>query len=111
MDVGVEIGHYRIVEHIGRGGMADVWSAYDGRLSRTVAVKTIARDLALEQDPIKMFEREAKTIAALEHPFILPVYDFGEFEGKLYIVMRFVTGGSLEDLLEQKSLSYGEIPS
>lgn len=108
MDVGVEIGHYRIVEHIGRGGMADVWSAYDGRLSRTVAVKTIARDLALEQDPIKMFEREAKTIAALEHPFILPVYDFGEFEGKLYIVMRFVTGGSLDDLLEQKSLSYGE---
>ena len=108
MDVGIEIGQYRIVEHIGRGGMADVWSAYDERLSRTVAVKTIARDLALEQDPVKMFEREAKTIAALEHPFILPVYDFGEFEGKLYIVMRFVTGGSLDDLLDKKSLSYKE---
>lgn len=101
MDVGVEFGHYRVIEHIGRGGMADVWSARDQRLNRTVAIKTIARDLSQEMDPVKLFEREARTIAALEHPHILPIYEFGEYEGQLFIVMRYVSGGSLEDVLEK----------
>src|SRR5690606_37545042 len=104
MEAGVRIGHYTVVEHIGRGGMADVWSARDNRLGRTVAIKTVARDLAAETDPVALFEREAKTIARLEHPHILPIYDFGEFEGQLYIVMRFVTGGSLETLVEDGPL-------
>jgi len=95
MDVGAEFGNFQVIEHIGRGGMADVWSARDRRLSRTVAVKTIARSLRSDTSPIQLFEREAKTIAALEHPHILPIYEFGDFEGQLYIVMRYVTGGSL----------------
>ncbi len=100
MDIGVEFSHYRVIEHIGRGGMADVWSARDKRLNRTVAIKTIVRDLNKDSaEPLKLFEREAQTIAQLEHPHILPIYDFGEFEGQLYIVMRYVTGGSLETLL------------
>jgi serine/threonine-protein kinase len=101
MDVGVQIDQYLVVEHIGRGGMADVWSARDTRLNRTVAIKTIGRDLSQSQevDPVKLFEREAQTIAQLEHPHILPIYGFGEFQGQLYIVMRYVTGGSLEDLI------------
>lgn len=101
MDVNSEFAQYRVIEHIGRGGMADVWSARDKRLSRIVAIKTIARDLTLDTDPVHMFEQEARTIAALEHPHILPIYDFGEFERQLYIAMRYVTGGSLEDILEQ----------
>ncbi|MFQ3567459.1 MAG: serine/threonine-protein kinase [Aggregatilineales bacterium] len=105
MDVGVEFGHYRVIAHIGRGGMADVWSARDQRLGRTVAVKTIARDLSQEMNPMQLFEREAQTIAALEHPHILPIYEFGEFAGQLYIVMRYVSGGSLEDVLERGPLS------
>ncbi len=101
MDIGSEFSHYKVVEHIGRGGMADVWSARDKRLNRTVAIKTIARDLSQDNgaDPIKLFEREAQTIAQLEHPHILPIYDFGENEGQLYIAMRYVTGGSLEHML------------
>ncbi|MEP6987733.1 MAG: serine/threonine-protein kinase, partial [Chloroflexota bacterium] len=101
MDIGSEFSHYKVIEHIGRGGMADVWSARDKRLNRTVAIKTIARDLSQDSatEPIKLFEREAQTIAQLEHPHILPIYDFGEFEGQLYIVMRYVTGGSLEHML------------
>ncbi len=106
MDIGVEIGQYKVIEHIGRGGMADVWSARDSRLNRMVAIKTIARDMSADADPISLFQREARTIAALEHPHILPIYDFGEFQGKLYIVMRYVTGGSLED-----SLSRGPLPA
>lgn len=104
MDVGIEFGHYKVIEHIGRGGMADVWSARDKRLNRTVAIKTIARNLSSDIDPIKMFEREAKTIARLEHPHILPIYEFGEYQGQLYIVMRYISGGSLEDLLEGGAL-------
>ncbi len=106
MDVGVEFSHYKVIEHIGRGGMADVWSARDKRLNRTVAIKTIVRDLTVDTEPIKLFEREAQTIAQLEHPHILPIYDFGDYEGQLYIAMRFVTGGSLED-----SLSAGPMPT
>ncbi len=109
MDVGVEFSHYRIIEHIGRGGMADVWSARDKQLNRTVAVKTVARDLSQDLNPIKLFEREAKTIAGLEHPHILPIYEFGEYSGQLYIVMRYVSGGSLEDLLEEGPLPTDEV--
>lgn len=108
MDVGLSFSHYRVIEHIGRGGMADVWSARDTRLSRTVAVKTIARDLSAELDPIKLFEREAQTIAALEHPHILPIYEFGEYDGQLFIVMRYVSGGSLEEVIEAGPLPIDE---
>ncbi len=109
MDVGIEFGNYRVIEHIGRGGMADVWSARDRRLGRTVAVKTIARNLRSDTSPVELFEHEARTIAALEHPHILPVYEFGDFEGQLYIVMRYVTGGSLEDVVEQGALPVNEV--
>jgi serine/threonine protein kinase len=108
MDVGVEFSHYKVVEHIGRGGMADVWSARDNRLSRTVAIKTIVRDMSGDEEPVTLFEREAKTIAALEHPHILPIYDFGEYEGKLYIVMRYVTGGTLDGVLAEGAVPLGE---
>ncbi len=108
MDVGVEFSQYRIVEHIGRGGMADVWSARDKRLQRTVAIKTIARDLSQDVEPVKLFEQEARTIAQLEHPHILPIYDFGEYENQLYIAMRYVTGGSLESLLARGALPIPE---
>ena len=108
MDVGVEFEHYRVIEHIGRGGMADVWSARDKRLNRVVAVKTMARDLTLETDPVKMFEQEARTIAALEHPHILPIYDFGDYERQLYIVMRYIAGGSLDDVLDKGPMPLDE---
>jgi len=105
MDVGVLINQYKIIEHIGRGGMADVWSARDQRLNRMVAIKTIAHGLSQEADPVGLFKQEAQTIAQMEHPHILPIYDFGEFESKLYIVMRYVAGGSLEDLLRRGPIS------
>jgi hypothetical protein len=105
MDVGIEFSHFRVIEHIGRGGMADVWSARDTKLNRTVAIKTVARDISAETEPIELFKREAQTIAQLEHPHILPIYDFGEFEGQLYIAMRYVTGGSLDNLLSDGPLA------
>ncbi len=110
LEPGSEFGHYRIIEHIGRGGMADVWSARDVQLNRTVAIKTIAPDLSLPNaNPVRLFEGEAKTIAALEHPHILPIYDFGSYQGQLYIVMRYVSGGSLEGALEDGALPVDEV--
>ncbi len=108
MEVGAVINQFEVVEHIGRGGMADVWSARDRRLNRMVAIKTIATGLSQEIDPVGMFKREAQTIAQMEHPHILPIYDVGEYKDNLYIVMRLVTGGSLEDLLSQGPLSLPE---
>jgi hypothetical protein len=99
VEVGERIQQYQIVEHIGRGGMADVWSARDFRLNRMVAIKTIMRGFSGSSDPVALFRREAQTIARMEHPHILPIYDFGEHKGQMYIVMRYVTGGSLGDVI------------
>jgi serine/threonine protein kinase len=108
VDIGTEINQYQIVEHIGRGGMADVWSARDRELNRMVAIKTIVAGLIGDADPVALFRKEAQTIAGLEHPHILPIYSFGEFKGKLYIAMRYVAGGALSDLLERGPLSVNE---
>ncbi|MEO1289190.1 MAG: serine/threonine-protein kinase, partial [Chloroflexota bacterium] len=110
MDAGALVNEqYKIIEHIGRGGMADVWSARDTRLRRMVAIKTIVAGLSNDIDPVDLFKREAHTIAQMEHPHILPIYDFGEHDNNLYIVMRYVTGGSLEDLLRDGPMPPQEV--
>jgi Tol biopolymer transport system component/LysM repeat protein len=102
------IGRYLIREELGRGGMATVFRAHDPRFGRDIAVKVLPS--AFMHDPAfrTRFEREARTIAALEHPAIVPVYDFGEHEGQPYLVMRLMTGGSLADRLAEGSLSLAE---
>ena len=110
MDVGALVNkQYKVIEHIGRGGMADVWSAQDTRLRRMVAIKTIVAGLGKDVDPVDLFKREAHTIAQMEHPHILPIYDFGEFDNNLYIVMRYVTGGSLEEMLRDGAMQPNEV--
>ncbi len=100
MEIGATIkDQYHVIEHIGRGGMADVWSARDERLQRLVAIKTISSSISDRFDPVTLFKQEAQTIAQMEHQHILPIYDFGEHENNLYIVMRYITGGSVEDVL------------
>jgi hypothetical protein len=110
MDIGAIINNqYEVIEHIGRGGMADVWSARDQRLRRMVAIKTIAAGLSADVDPVTLFKTEAQTIAQMEHPHILPIYDFGEYDTSLYIVMRYVTGGSLEGELQNGPMEMDEV--
>jgi serine/threonine protein kinase len=98
------IGRYEIVSEIGHGGMATVYQAYDPSFERDVAIKVLPHTLLHNPQFRVRFEREAKTIAALEHPAIVPVYDFGEEIGQPYIVMRLMTGGSLSDRLLQGAL-------
>ncbi|MEJ5223610.1 MAG: protein kinase [Anaerolineales bacterium] len=95
------IGRYEIIDELGRGGMATVYRANDPRFEREVALKVLPRELLHDPQFKVRFEREAKTIAMLEHPFIVPVYDFGEEDGQPYFVMRYMTGGSLADRIRE----------
>ena len=97
--VGRTLGPYRIVEQIGRGGMAIVYKAYEPALDRYVAVKVLPQYFAHDPDFAARFEREARAVAKLNHPNILPIYGNGHEAGFSYIVMRYVETGTLHDLL------------
>jgi serine/threonine protein kinase len=100
--IGHEIKRYKILEQLGEGGMATVYRAYDTRLERDVAIKVIRREVftPVEMEMLlKRFEREAKSLAGLSHPNIVPVIDYGDFEGAPFLVMIYVPGGTLKDLL------------
>ncbi len=98
--IGKIIAHYRITARIGEGGMGEVYLADDTSLGRKVALKCLPA--ALRQDPIahKRFLREAKSAAALDHPYICSIHEVGEAEGADYIVMEYVYGQTLRDKLE-----------
>ena len=104
-----KFGRYEIKADIGRGGMATVYHAYDPRFEREVALKVLPREMLHDPQFRTRFEREAKTIAMLEHPAIVPVYDFGEEDGQPYFVMRYMTGGSLSDKMKQGAMTIQEV--
>lgn len=97
------INRYQIRGRLGAGGMATVYRAYDPQFEREVAVKVLPREHADQQEFLQRFRREARTIAALEHPAIVPVHDFGEADGQPYLVMRLMAGGSLKDRLASRT--------
>jgi serine/threonine-protein kinase len=91
---------YRIVRHIANGGMASVWEAHDELLNRRVAVKVLATHLGEDERARRRFAREARTAAGLSsHPNVVTIYDVGEHDGKSFIVMELVSGGTLADRL------------
>ncbi|MCC6130169.1 MAG: serine/threonine protein kinase [Acidobacteria bacterium] len=97
LEPGLALGRYRLVQRVGAGGMAEVWDAIDEKLSRHVALKVMAPSGIVDTGFVKRFLREATLTAQLEHPNILPVYDFGDFENVLFLVMPLMTGGTLRD--------------
>ncbi|GAB4481119.1 MAG: hypothetical protein OHK0031_02780 [Anaerolineales bacterium] len=100
-----KIGRYEIKSELGRGGMATVYKAYDPRFEREVAVKVLPHEMLHDPQFRVRFEREAKTVALLEHPAIVPVYDVGEEDGQPYFVMRYMNGGDLAGRIKQSPLS------
>jgi serine/threonine protein kinase len=104
-----KFGRYEIKAEIGRGGMATVYHAYDPRFEREVALKVLPREMLHDPQFRTRFEREAKTVAMLEHPAIVPVYDFGEEDGQPYFVMRYMTGGSLTNRMKQGPMPIQEV--
>src|SRR5690349_18446880 len=103
--VGHNLGPYRVLEQIGAGGMATVYKAYHAAMDRYVAIKVLPQHLARDANFRARFQREARTIARLEHRYILPVHDVREDDGIPYIVMRYTNGGDLGDLIASRSLS------
>ncbi|MBN1874357.1 MAG: protein kinase [Anaerolineae bacterium] len=97
--IGKTLGGYQLLSQIGQGGMATVFKAYQPSMDRYVAVKILPAHFTQDRTFIARFEQEARTLAHLEHPHILPVHDYGEQEGITYLVMRYIEGGSLNDLI------------
>jgi DNA-binding beta-propeller fold protein YncE len=97
--IGSDFLGYRIEELIGRGGMGVVYRAYDLRLKRPVALKLVAPSLARDEQFRERFARESELVMSLEHPNVVPIYDAGDVDGRVYLAMRLVDGTDLRTLL------------
>ncbi|BCX02574.1 MAG: hypothetical protein KatS3mg053_0512 [Candidatus Roseilinea sp.] len=102
------IGRYQIKAELNRGGMSVVYLAHDPNIGRDVAIKVLPRSLPDQAAARKRFEREVHAVAMLDHPAIVPIYDFGEEDGQPYIVMRYMPGGSLADMLTYGRLNLSD---
>jgi serine/threonine-protein kinase len=104
--VGLRLGHYRLHSLLGSGGMGEVYRAHDPRLDRDVAVKILPEHLAEDAEALHRFEREARAVAALSHPNILSIFDFGTEENTVYAVMELLEGETLRDCLKRGPLEW-----
>lgn len=103
------IGRYEVVRELGHGGMATVYLGRDPLMKRQVAVKVLPVQFTFDPQFRQRFQREAEVIASLEHPGIVPVHDFGEQDGRPFIVMRYMPGGSLADRVKPGGMATAEI--
>jgi serine/threonine protein kinase len=106
---GKQFGAYQIISPFGEGGMATVYKAYQPSMDRYVALKVLPRFHSLDEEFLGRFQQEAKALAQLQHPHILPIYDFGESEGYTYFVMPLMQDGNLAECLNDERLSLDRI--
>ena len=107
--VGTSIGHYHILASIGKGGMGEVYAAEDTRLGRRVALKVLSRELAMDADRRERFEREARAVAALNHPNIVTIYSVEEAGGVPFLTLELVEGRTLGALIPPGGLPLDRI--
>ncbi|HXK12298.1 MAG TPA: protein kinase [Vicinamibacteria bacterium] len=105
---GASLGPFRIIEPLGRGGMASVAKAYEAALDRYVALKVLPAEFMHDPSFAERFKREAKVIASLEHPNIVPIYAFGIDEGIPWMAMRLVAGGTVSSALKERRIGRAE---
>lgn len=98
-DEGTPFGRYRLIELIGRGGMGEVWRAFDTETQRVVAVKVLSANLANDPTFVQRFRREALAAAGLNDPHVIPIHHFGEIDGRLYVDMRLINGRDLQSII------------
>lgn len=99
LNPGMRLGSYEVQTQVGAGGMGEVYQARDPKLDRTVAIKVLASHLLDSPTALARFEREARAVAALSHPNVLSIFDFGEQDGLVYAVMEFLEGQNLRELI------------
>jgi serine/threonine protein kinase len=104
LTTGQKIGHYKIINSLGSGGMGEVYLAQDTKLDRKVALKILPAELAANQDRMRRFAQEAKAAAALNHPNIAHIYEIGESDGVNFIAMEYIEGDTLRQLLSRRML-------
>src|SRR5260221_4313152 len=108
---GQYLGQYKVIHLIGEGGMAAIYQARQESMKRDVAIKVIKTSLLGWEDFVQRFEREAQTVASLSHAHILKVFEYGQHEDTVYLVMELLTGGSLEQLITKGPLSLAQSSS
>ena len=101
---GEVLGHYRLVEPLGEGGMAVVWRAEDTRLGRDVAVKLLRARFASDPDRIRRLEHEARAVAALQHPNIVTLHSVEEIDGIRFLTMEYIRGRTLDEIVPEGGL-------
>src|SRR6266567_4009765 len=106
---GTRLGSHEIVGPLGAGGMGEVYRAQDSRLGRAVAIKVLPQHLANDPQARSRFEREARTLAALSHPNILAIHDFGSDQGVFYAVTELLEGGTLRDRIKDGTLPWRKV--
>ena len=104
LETGRRLGPYQIDAPLGAGGMGEVYKATDTRLDRTVAIKVLPEHVAADPDLKQRFEREARTVAALNHPHICTLHDIGNQDGIDFLVMEYLDGETLQQRLEKGAL-------
>ena len=108
-NVGENVGPYRIVQQLGQGGMATVYKAFHAALDRYVAIKALHPAFGEDATFEARFQREARVVAKLDHPHIVPIYDYAQHEGRPYLVMKFIEGDTLKARLQKGPLTSAEI--
>lgn len=106
---GESIGPYQVVQQLGQGGMATVYKAYHANLDRYVALKVLHPALKQTEGFLARFQREAQLVAKLEHPNIVAIYDFDEYQGNPYLVMRYIEGTTLKIKMQEGALDMKEV--
>src|SRR5258705_8479678 len=106
---GKALGEYDLGEMLGQGGMATVYLAHQKSIGRTVAIKVMPSYFMGEPNFLQRFEREVKTIAGLQHPRVLPVYDYGQVDGRPYIVMAYMPGATLSELIKKGPMPLDDV--
>jgi serine/threonine protein kinase len=97
-----QLGKYELHEELGRGGFGAVYRATDTTLGREVALKVLHPQLTTDPDFLDKFRKEARTVAQLESRDIVTIYELGELEGRIFIAMQYMSGGSLKERLEKE---------
>ena len=108
--IGTRLGQYEIIAALGAGGMGEVYRATDAKLGRTVAIKVLPARFALDEPARARFEREARAVAALSHPNILSIHEFGQQDGMVFAVMELLEGETLRARLDRGLLPIRKVP-